>query len=157
MSNFLSSYERLAKMYSKKSGVQVHVAGDSFMTDGKKIIIADVPPELNKSLKDPALAGLVHECLHVEHSKFLTQEEAEVDEFGTLDHVERGEVGEQAQRQGPGRGRSPAEARAGDLRGIRVRRGHPPRWTRAVSPHHDDRRHHRAGTHSPGGWREPRR
>ena len=74
MSNLYSSYERLARVYAKKAGINLIIRGGGFSTDGKKIVIAEVPNELTKTLKDPALAGLVHECLHVEHSWFPRNE-----------------------------------------------------------------------------------
>jgi len=96
MSKLYSSYQRLAKIYSQKSGIDLLVRGSSFFTDGKKITIADIPDVLNKRLKDPALAGLVHESLHVKHSifrkknKFNTEDEKEVrSKFnGLLNNVE---------------------------------------------------------------------
>lgn len=70
MTKLLTSYERLAKVYAKKVGINLVVRGGGFCTDGEKIIIAEIPDELNKTLKDPALAGLVHECNHIKHSWF---------------------------------------------------------------------------------------
>ena len=70
MSNLYSSYERLAKVYAKKAGINLIIRGGGFSTDGKKIVIAEIPDELNKALRDPALAGLVHECNHIKHSWF---------------------------------------------------------------------------------------
>jgi len=40
------------------------------MTNGETIILPDIPDELNKKLKDPLLAGLLHESQHVVHSEF---------------------------------------------------------------------------------------
>jgi len=75
MKDLYSSYHRLAKMFSKQSGVELVIRGSGFKTDGNRIVIADIPEELNRKLKDPALAGLVHECLHVEHSKIYRKED----------------------------------------------------------------------------------
>ena len=72
MTKYSSSYHRLAKIYSKQAGVELLIRGDGFSTTGKSIYIADIPDELNRKLKDPCLAGLLHECLHVEHTKMRT-------------------------------------------------------------------------------------
>ena len=74
MSNLYSSYERLAKIYAKNAGINLIIRGGGFCTDGKKIVIAEIPDKLNKTLKDPALAGLVHECKHLQHSWFPRNE-----------------------------------------------------------------------------------
>ncbi len=69
MRNNYNSYERLARIYARKDGVRVIVKGSGFMTDTEGIIvIADIPEELNKTLKDPSLAGLIHECGHIVHT-----------------------------------------------------------------------------------------
>lgn len=87
MNSLYSSYERLAKVYAKKAGINLIIRGGGFSTDGKKIVIAEIPDKLNKTLRDPALAGLVHECNHIKHSWFpRNKEEAKkknLDEFQT--------------------------------------------------------------------------
>lgn len=70
MSRFNRSYERLSRVYAKKIGVEVRFTGSSFATDGKRIVMPDLPDEINDKFKDPLLSGLVHECLHIEHSPF---------------------------------------------------------------------------------------
>jgi len=70
MSKLYSSYERLAKVYAKQAGINLVIRGGGFSTDGKRIVIAEIPDKLNKTLRDPALAGLVHECNHIKHSWF---------------------------------------------------------------------------------------
>jgi len=75
-SDLQTSYERLARMYTKKSGIEVIVKGDTFFTDKDRIIVAEIPEELNKELRDPSLAGLLHECMEVKHTKFLSLREA---------------------------------------------------------------------------------
>ena len=73
-SRLLASYEALARTYAKKMGVQLICRGSGFATNGKTIIIPDIPDELNKQLRDPSLAGIVHEGLHCEHSEFCEEE-----------------------------------------------------------------------------------
>ena len=87
MTKLLTSYERLAKVYAKKAGINLVVRGGGFCTDGKKIVIAEIPDKLNKILKDPALAGLVHECNHIKHSWF-PRNKKESDEKG-LDQFQK--------------------------------------------------------------------
>ena len=68
MKQFQTSFERLATIYSKQAGLRLVVKGDGFSTDGKTVFIADVPDELIEGLRDPSLAGLIHECMHVRNS-----------------------------------------------------------------------------------------
>ncbi|HUW48080.1 MAG TPA: hypothetical protein VMW36_04985, partial [Patescibacteria group bacterium] len=80
MRQLIRSYERLAGIYAKKSGLRLLIGGTGFSTDIKKhIVLADIPEELVKKYGDPALTGLVHECGHVEHTEFRTRAEKKAD------------------------------------------------------------------------------
>lgn len=69
MSRYYNSYDRLAKIYTRKDGIRLVVRGNGFMVpDEKTIVIAEIPEALNKELHDPSLAGLLHECGHILHS-----------------------------------------------------------------------------------------
>lgn len=91
MSKYISAYEALAKSFSKKKGIQVICKGSSFLTDGETIIIPEIPDSLNAQLRDPALAGILHESQHVVHSKFkkITERTKEEKKFsGLINNIE---------------------------------------------------------------------
>ena len=70
MSKYIGAYEALAKTFTNSSGVNLICKGSGFMTDGKTIIIPEIPDKLNKELRDPALSGILHESQHIVHSEF---------------------------------------------------------------------------------------
>ena len=69
-SKYFTAYEGLARTLSSKAGVKVICKGDGFCTNGSVVVIPEIPDELNKQLRDPALAGLLHETQHIRHSCF---------------------------------------------------------------------------------------
>jgi cobalamin biosynthesis protein CobT len=68
MSSLLSSYERLARIYAEQENIPIIISGTGFATDGKKIIVPDIPDEKLQELGDPTVGGILHECMHIKYS-----------------------------------------------------------------------------------------